>query len=58
MLVKTWSNGALFRRGTMEAGCWDCADAPRLAADDEDAADTVETPSDPRAIAAVADATR
>jgi hypothetical protein len=42
----------------MEAGCWECADVPRLAACDEEAADTVDAPSDPRAIAAVADATR
>jgi hypothetical protein len=58
MLVKTWSNGVLFRRGTIDAGCGECADLARLAAGDEGAAYTVEAPSDPSAIAAVADATR
>jgi hypothetical protein len=58
MLVNTWSNGALFRRGTIDAGCLECAAAPPLAAGDEDAADTVDVPSDPRATAAVAKAAR
>src|SRR5450631_1148406 len=55
MLVKTWSNGALFRSGTIDAGCLECAD-PLEPVPDE--ADTPEAPTDPSAIEAAAAATR